>query len=97
MRSGIEGRFDDRMGFIGDLAKIILITWVAFWILAMMSFALNGQIAMLLLFLVGLLIPLAFIAYEYWQYRKRKMNETAHIKNINILKYLFSFAHTEFK
>lgn len=60
------------MGFIGDLAKTILITWIAFWILAMMWFAATGQIAMLLLFLVGLLIPLFFIVYEYWQYRKRK-------------------------
>jgi hypothetical protein len=60
------------MGFIGDLAKIILITWVVFWIIAMISFAVQGQIAIALLFLVGLLIPSSFIAYEYWQYKKRK-------------------------
>jgi len=60
------------MGFLGDLAKAILITWVVFWIVAMISFAVSGQTAIALLFLVGLLIPLSFIAYEYWQYTKRK-------------------------
>jgi hypothetical protein len=60
------------MGFLGDLAKGILITWVVFWVLAMISFAVSGQTAIALLFLVGLLIPSSFIAYEYWQYRKRK-------------------------
>jgi hypothetical protein len=67
-----ENGLGENVGFIGDLAKTILITWIAFWILAMMWFAATGQIAMLLLFLVGLLIPLFFIVYEYWQYRKRK-------------------------
>jgi len=59
------------MGFIGDLAKIILITWVVFWILAMISFAVQGQTVIALLFLVGLLIPSSFIAYEYWKYKKK--------------------------
>jgi hypothetical protein len=60
------------MGFFGDIAKIILVTWVVYWVLAMIWFAAVGQIVMLLLFLVGLIFPLSFIAYEYWQYRKRK-------------------------
>jgi hypothetical protein len=60
------------MGFTGDLVKIILITWVVFWILAIISFAISGQTAILLLFLAGLVIPLSFIAYDYWQYKKRK-------------------------
>jgi hypothetical protein len=60
------------VGFIGDIAKIILITWVVYWVLAIIWFAAVGQTIMLLLFSVGLLVPLAFIAYEYWQYRKRK-------------------------
>ena len=67
-----ENDLGENVGFIGDLAKTILITWIAFWVLAMMWFAATGQIAMLLLFLVGLLIPLFFIVYEYLQYRKRK-------------------------
>ncbi|MGQ9544363.1 MAG: hypothetical protein ACUVQX_01120 [Candidatus Bathycorpusculaceae bacterium] len=59
------------MGFIGDLAKAILITWVAYWIIAMLYFVFNGQIGMALLFFVGLLIPLSMIAYEYRQYKKK--------------------------
>lgn len=59
------------MGFIGDLAKLILLTWVVFWLIAMLSFFANGQTALALLFLVGFLIPLSFIAYEYWNYKKQ--------------------------
>jgi hypothetical protein len=60
------------MEFIGDLAKAILITWVFFWVLAMFYFFAAGQFAMGTLFLVGLLIPSSFIAYEYWKYRKNR-------------------------
>jgi len=59
------------MGFIGDLAKFILLTWIAYWILAMIYFFATGQIVMALLFVTGLVIPLAFIVYEYWKYRKK--------------------------
>jgi Flp pilus assembly protein TadB len=59
------------MGLMGDLAQAILITWIAFWILAMISFAAQGQIGMLVLFLVGLLIPLSMIVYDYLRYKKR--------------------------
>lgn len=59
------------MGFIGDLAKTILLTWIIFWLIAMIYLFATGQTALTLLFLVGLLIPLSFIAYEYWQYKKK--------------------------
>jgi len=59
------------MGLIGDLAQAILITWVVFWVYVMIWFFTTGQIGLALLFLVGLLISLSFIAYEYWQYRKK--------------------------
>jgi len=57
---------------MGDLAKVILITWVVFWFLAMVYFFVTGQFAVGTLFLVGLLIPSAFIAYEYSKYRKKQ-------------------------
>jgi len=60
------------MGLIGDVAKAILITWIVFYILAMLSFAAQGRMEMLLLFLVGLLIPLSMIVYDYWKHK----NET---------------------
>lgn len=59
------------MGFIGDVAKAILISWVVFWISALVWFIATRQTGMASLFLVGLLIPLFIIAYEYWKYRKR--------------------------
>jgi hypothetical protein len=33
------------MGFIGDLVKLILISWVLFWNLTMIWFAVRGQTA----------------------------------------------------
>jgi hypothetical protein len=55
------------MGFIGDIAKAILATWIIFWVFAIFWFVLSGQTGMALLFLVGLFIPLFMIAYEHWQ------------------------------
>jgi len=43
----------------------------AYWILAMTCFFATGQIVMALLFVTGLVVPLAFIVYEYWKYRKK--------------------------
>jgi hypothetical protein len=60
------------MGFMGDLAKAILITWVFFWVLAMVYLFATEQLAIGTLFLVGLLIPSSFIAYEYWKYGKKQ-------------------------
>ena len=59
------------MSFIGNLAKAILITWVIWWIIALLYFTFSGQTGMALLFLAGLLIPSSFIAYEYKQYKKK--------------------------
>gem|GEM_PF-2237352 len=59
------------MGILGDLAKVILITWVVYWVVAMVWFAIRGETVMLVLFSVGLLVPLSFIVYEYWQYRRK--------------------------
>ncbi|MEM3699788.1 MAG: hypothetical protein QXL57_02830 [Candidatus Bathyarchaeia archaeon] len=59
------------MGFTGGLAKAILITWVAWWIVALLYFTFSGQSGMALLFLIGLLIPLSMIAHEYRQYKKK--------------------------
>lgn len=67
----IEESSGGRMGFIGGVAKAILITAVFFWVLAILWYAVTGQAVMALLFLVGLSIPVSFIAYEYWKNRKR--------------------------
>jgi len=59
-------------GFIGDIVKFTLLTWIAFWILAIVYFAATANAAMLVLFLVGFLVPLSMIAHEYMQSRKSK-------------------------
>lgn len=63
------------MGFIGDLAKVILLSWIVFWVIGMVWFFINGQLAIAFLFLAGLLIPLSFVAYEYWNYQKDRCSE----------------------
>jgi hypothetical protein len=63
------------MGFIGDLAKVILLSWIVFWVIGMVWFFINGQLAIAFLFLAGLLIPLSFVAYEYWNYKKDSGSE----------------------
>jgi hypothetical protein len=60
------------MGFMGDLVKTILITWIVFWVLGMTYFLATGQLVIGTLFLVGLLVPSSFIAYEYWKDRRKR-------------------------
>ena len=63
------------MGFIGDIVKFTLLTWITFWILAIFYFAATANAAMLILFLVGFLIPLSMIVHEYMQSCKSKRSE----------------------
>ncbi len=62
------------MGFIGDLVKAILLTWIFFWIVATIWFFATEQLGIGLLFLMGLLIPSSFIIHEYMQYREGERN-----------------------
>lgn len=59
------------MGLIGDFAKGFLIVMVVVWILAIISLVLIRQFALAILLLIGLIIPLSFITYEYWKNRKK--------------------------
>ncbi len=54
------------MGFLGDLAKIILYLTVVSWILAIMMFFATGQTGLAAL-LVGFIIPLSMVAHEYFR------------------------------
>ena len=60
------------MGLLGDFAKGFLIMTVVFWIFAIIEFIYIKQIALALLFLIGLIIPLSMIAYEYLKNRKKE-------------------------
>lgn len=59
------------MGLLGDFAKGFLIVMVIVWILAIISLALIRQFALAILLLIGFIIPLSFITYEYWKSRKK--------------------------
>ena len=59
------------MGLLGDFAKGFVIMTVVFWIFAIIEFVYIKQIALALLFLIGLLIPLSMIGHEYLKNRKK--------------------------
>jgi hypothetical protein len=59
------------MGFLGDFAKGFVIMTAVFWIFAIIELVYIKQIALATLFLIGLIIPLSMISYEYMKNRKK--------------------------
>jgi hypothetical protein len=60
------------MGLLGDFAKGFVIMTVVFWIFAIIELIYIKQIALGLLLLIGLIIPLSMIAFEYLRDRKKE-------------------------
>jgi membrane protein implicated in regulation of membrane protease activity len=60
------------MGLLGDFAKGFVIMTVAFWVIAIIWQIAIGQIALAMLLLIGLIIPLSMITYEYLKNRKKE-------------------------
>jgi Flp pilus assembly protein TadB len=60
------------MGLLGDFAKGFVIMTVVFWIFAIIEFIYMKLIALALLLLVGLIIPLFIMAFEYLRNRKKE-------------------------
>jgi len=60
------------MGLLGDFAKGFVIMTVVFWIFAIIAFIYMKLIALALLLLVGLIIPLFIMAFEYLRNRKKE-------------------------
>jgi len=60
------------MGLLGDFAKGFVIMTVAFWVIAIIGQIAIGQIALAMLLLIGLIIPLSMITYEYLKNRKKE-------------------------
>ncbi|MEM3640841.1 MAG: hypothetical protein QXH37_02820 [Candidatus Bathyarchaeia archaeon] len=58
------------MGFIGDLAKAILILTVAAWLFLIVEFIAIGRTVIALFLLIAFLIPLSMIIYERRKHRK---------------------------
>jgi len=60
------------MGLLGDFAKGFVIMTVVFWIFAIIEFICIRQVVLALMFLVGLIIPLSMVAFEYLKNRKKE-------------------------
>ena len=60
------------MGLLGDFAKGFVIMAVVLWIFAIIEFICMKLIALALLLLVGLIIPLSMIAFEYLKNLKKE-------------------------
>ncbi|MDH5389919.1 MAG: hypothetical protein OEX10_02040 [Candidatus Bathyarchaeota archaeon] len=60
------------MGLLGDFAKGFVIMTVVFWIFAIIELIYIKQIALGLLLLIGLIIPLSMIAFEYLRDRRKE-------------------------
>jgi hypothetical protein len=60
------------MGLLGDFAEGFVIMTVAFWVIAIIEQIAIGQIALAMLLLIGLIIPLFMITYEYLKNRKKE-------------------------
>jgi hypothetical protein len=59
------------MGFLGDFVKGFVIMTAVFWIFAIIEFVYIKQVALAMLFLIGLIVPLSMISYEYMKNRKK--------------------------
>jgi hypothetical protein len=59
------------MGFLGDFVKGFVIMISVFWIFAIIEFVYIKQIVLAMLLLIGLIVPLSMISYEYMKNRKK--------------------------
>lgn len=60
------------MGLLGDFSKGFVIMMVVFWFFLIIEFVYMKQIVLAILFLIGLIIPLSMIAFEYLKNRKKE-------------------------
>lgn len=60
------------MTTLGDVAKGVLLWFIFFYVLAMIGNAVSGNTALSLFMLVGLVIPTAWLVYEYVKDKKEK-------------------------
>jgi hypothetical protein len=79
------------MGVSGDVAKGILIFAVAMWVYLILQFIVMNQISFALLLLVGLIIPLSIVAFEYRKnFREFQCNKCKHNFKVSYLRLLFT-------
>ena len=79
------------MGVLGDITKGILIFAVVVWVFLILQFIVMNQIALALLLLVGLIIPVSFVAFEYRKnFREFQCSKCKHNFKVSYLRLLFT-------
>jgi len=79
------------MGVLGDVSKGILIFAVGFWVYLILQFIVTNQIAFALLLLVGLIIPVSFVAFEYRKnFSEFQCTKCKHNFKVSYLRLLFT-------
>jgi phosphate starvation-inducible membrane PsiE len=59
------------MTVTGDVAKGVLLTFIFFYVIAMIGNAITGNTALSLFMLIGLTVPSIWLVYEYAKDKKR--------------------------
>jgi len=82
----------NQMGFSGYTARdILLILTVAVGVLLILQFIVINQIALAILILVGLIIPIALVAFAYRKnFREFQCNNCKHNFTVSYLRLLFT-------
>ena len=79
------------MGVLGDITKGILIFAVVVWVFLILQIIVMNQIALALLFLVGLIIPLSLVAFEYRKnFREFECSKCKHNFKVSYLRLVFT-------
>ena len=60
------------MGLLGDTSRGIIILTVVVGVFLIFEFIEMNQTALAILILIGLIIPISIVAFEYWKDRKKK-------------------------
>ena len=60
------------MTVTGDVAKGVLLTFIFFYVIAMIGNAIAGNTALSLFMIIGLTIPSIWLVYEYAKYKRKK-------------------------
>jgi hypothetical protein len=79
------------MGVIGDVSKGLLIFAVGFWVYLIFQFILTDQIVFATLFLVGLIVPITYVALDYRRnFREFQCRKYEYQFKVSYLRLLFT-------
>ena len=79
------------MGVIGDVSKGVLIFAVGFWVYLILQFIVTDQIVFAVLLLVGLIVPITYVAFDYRRnFREFQCRKCGHKFKVSYLKLVFT-------